>query len=140
MIHVHKPLADRVGVFASLACLIHCLLLPLLVPLLPLLAGVADSESTHQSLLVFLTVCALFAFVPGYRTHRALSVVACGALGVLLLTAGVLAHELPVLHGLDTPLTSVGGLVLIATHLINLRLCRRCPVCAAARRENGESS
>lgn len=135
LVHVHKPVADRIGVFASVACLIHCLLLPLLVPLLPLLAGVAETESVHEGLLIFLTVCALLAFVPGYRTHRAFSVVACGVLGVLLLTGGVLAHEMPLLKGLDTPLTIVGGLVLISTHLVNLRLCRSCPSCAAARRE-----
>lgn len=135
MIHVHKPVADRIGVFASVACLIHCLLLPLLVPLLPLLAGVVETESVHEGLLVFLTLCALLAFVPGYRTHRAWSILAFGVLGVLLLTGGVLAHDLPVLKGLDTPLTIVGGLVLISTHLVNLRLCRTCPVCATARRE-----
>lgn len=135
-----KSAVDRLGVFASVACLIHCLLLPLLVPLLPLLAGVAETESVHEGLLVFLSCCALLAFVPGYRTHRALSVLVFGTLGVLLLAGGVLAHELPLLRGLDTPLTSIGGLVLISTHLANLRLCRRCPVCAAARHKAEERS
>ena len=138
MIHVHKPVADRVGVFASVACLVHCLLLPVLVPLLPLLSGVVESESVHEWLLVFLTVCAVLAFVPGYRAHRAWSVVGFGVVGVLLLAGGALAHDLPVLSGLDTPLTILGGLVLISTHLVNLRLCRRCPACKAARENSAE--
>ncbi len=135
MIHIHRPVADRVGIFASVACLIHCLLLPVLVPLLPLLAGVAGVESVHEGLLVFLTLCAILAFVPGVRAHGAYSVVAFGGLGVLLLAGGVLAHDWAALAGLDTPLTVVGGLVLVTTHIVNLRLCRACPVCRAERKE-----
>ena len=133
MIHIHKPAIDRIGIVASAVCLVHCLLLPLLVPLLPLLAGVAGAEAVHEGLLVFLTLCALAAFGPGYRTHRALSVLLFGGLGVVLLSAGALAHEWALLAGLDTPLTVIGGLVLVGTHWANLRLCRSCPVCRAER-------
>lgn len=132
MIHIHKPVADRVGILASAICIVHCLLLPLLVPLLPLLAGVAETESVHEGLLVLLTFCAVLAFVPGFRAHRAWSVLAFGGLGVVLLAAGVLAHDWPLLAGFDTPLTVIGGLVLVATHGVNLRLCRACPVCREA--------
>jgi Na+/glutamate symporter len=52
-----------------------------------------------------------------------------GGVGVALLTGGVLAHDVAFLEGLDTPLTVIGGVVLIATHLVNLHLCRNCPVC-----------
>jgi MerC mercury resistance protein len=140
MIHLHKPAADRIGVAASVVCLIHCLLLPLAVPLLPLLAGFAEAESVHQGLLVLLSVCAVLAFVPGYRTHRALSVLAYGGLGVALLVGGALAHDLAVLEGLDTPLTVIGGVVLIVTHLVNLRLCRSCPVCREQEAAQGGTS
>jgi hypothetical protein len=140
MIHLHKPAVDRIGVAASVLCLIHCLLLPLAVPLLPLLAGVAAAESVHEGLLVVLSVCAVLAFVPGYRTHRTLSVLVYGGLGVILLAAGVLAHEVAVLEGLDTPLTVIGGVVLIATHWVNLRLCRSCPVCRAQEAAQGGAS
>lgn len=134
MIHLHKPVADRVGIIASAVCLVHCLLLPLLVPLLPLLAGVAETESVHEGLLAFLALCAVVAFVPGFRAHRAGSVLAFGGLGVVLLALGVLAHDWPALAGFDTPLTVIGGLVLVSTHLVNLHLCRACPVCRAAER------
>ena len=137
MIHLHKPQADRIGVAASIVCLIHCLLLPLAVPLLPLLAGVVEAESVHAGLLVFLAICALLAFVPGYRTHRAILVPAVGGFGIALLAGGALAHDVALLEGLDTPLTVVGGLVLIATHLANLRLCRNCPVCKAEQAADG---
>lgn len=140
MIHLHKPAADRIGVAASVLCLIHCLLLPLAVPMLPLLSGVAAAESVHEGLLVLLSVCAVFAFVPGYRTHRTLSVLVYGGLGVILLAAGVLAHDVAVLDGLDTPLTVIGGVVLIATHWVNLRLCRSCPVCRAQEAAQGGAS
>ncbi len=133
MNHVHKPVADRIGILASAVCLVHCLFLPLLVPLLPLLAGVAEVESVHEGLLVFLTLCALLAFVPGFRAHRIGSVLAFGGLGVVLLALGVIAHDWDPLSGLDTPLTVIGGLVLVSTHLINIRLCRACPVCSSER-------
>lgn len=137
MIHVHKPAADRIGILASAVCLVHCLLLPLIVPLLPLLAGLAEAEAFHEGLLVLLSLCAIVAFVPGYRAHRLLSVVLFGGLGVALLAGGVLAHDWPPLAGFDTPLTVIGGLVLVSTHLLNLRLCRRCPVCSAERAAEG---
>lgn len=57
MIHVHQPVADRVGVFASLAGLIRCLLLGLLAAL-PVAAAEpgANPHGAHQHGLARLDV------------------------------------------------------------------------------------
>lgn len=129
MTTVYRRVWDRIGVFGSGACIAHCLLLPLVVPMVPLLSGLAESEWVHITLLALLGLSALAAFVPGYRTHRAVSVLVIGFVGVVLLSGGVLAHEYSAAAALNAPLTVVGGIALISAHLINIKLCRECPVC-----------
>ncbi len=55
---------DAVGVMGSLACLAHCLLLPLAVGVLPWLILFEG-----EWLVVALTAPALFALISGWRTH-----------------------------------------------------------------------
>lgn len=124
---IYRRFWDRIGVYGSGACIVHCLFLPLMVPMVPLLSGIAESEWVHIGLLIALGLSALAAFVPGYRVHRAISVLVIGFVGVALLAGGVVAHEFKA--ALNAPLTVVGGVALISAHLLNIKLCRQCPVC-----------
>ncbi|WP_180146764.1 MerC domain-containing protein [Sphingomonas sp. R-74633] len=110
---------ERAAAGASLLCLIHCAGLPLLLAALPALSrAFALPESLHLWLLGFAIPASGSALLFGFRQHRAWPPLAAGAIGLALLSAGVLRFG----GGrLETAVTMAGSLCLIAAHVGNWR-------------------
>lgn len=132
-------LADRFGALASLLCAAHCALLPLLFALLPSLGlGVAGQVGFERGFALFATALALVTLVAGYRQHRALAALAWLTPGLLLVWVGAFA---PIAHAgvAHALLMTVGGTLVGAAHLVNLRLGRQHvhgPACSPRRRSD----
>jgi len=113
---------DRVGVGVSVACAIHCAVLPLV----PFVAAVPWARSP-QSEWVFVCVAALIG-VAGHghayvRRHRCAVPAGLFVAGLVL----VLGARLAMAETSVEPYAVVSGSALLLTaHLANLRLCRRC--------------
>lgn len=116
--------AERVAIGASLACMVHCLALPLLIALLPALAAVlAVPESFHLWVLALAVPMALLALVQGRARHGRTGPLAAGAAGLACLVLGALAFaEGPA----ETAFTVVGSVLLVGAHVTNWRLRHRC--------------
>jgi hypothetical protein len=114
---------DAVAIGASLACLVHCLVLPLLLALLPALTRVvAVPESFHLGAFLFAIPASAWAMHTGYRHHGALFPALFGAIGLLLLGGGALGgFDLAI----ETGVTVLGSLVLASAHWVNWSLQRR---------------
>ncbi|GAA5175440.1 hypothetical protein GCM10025771_07590 [Niveibacterium umoris] len=123
--HDHPPRSawDKLGIFASAACLVHCLALPLLIPLLPALALIPHT-GVHALLLVPVVLLSLLALLPGYRRHRSRYVGVAAIAGVSLCSIAVGAEALFHIESLDVPFTVAGGLLLVSAHWVNLRRMR----------------
>ena len=115
---------DAVGVLGSLACLVHCLLLPLAVGVLPWLV-LFEGEWLHRWLAVVLTAPALLAFLFGWRVHGRWLPGFFLAGGLAALNSAAFATP----ENWETGLTVLGALFLIAAHGLNHYLCRHCPRC-----------
>src|SRR5690348_12740096 len=64
---------ERIATWLSLACAVHCLLVPILALVLPLAgasAGVLGSPALDRALLVLVLTAALPSALWGYRRHR----------------------------------------------------------------------
>ena len=88
--------ADKAAVVLSLACAMHCLILPVALVVLPSLAilPLAD-ESFHQLLLMGVIPISLLAMLMGCRRHRSGLVATAGLIGLgLLLLAAFFGHDL----------------------------------------------
>lgn len=115
-------LIEGIAVGATLACMVHCLALPLLIAAVPVLSETLPIP-THFHLIALLlaipaTAGALFA---GYRRHRLAMPLIAGMTGLLLLTLGAtLWGETP----LETPITVGGSVFIAAAHLANWRFRR----------------
>ena len=118
---------DRLGVWTSGLCVVHCLALPVVFAVLPsLMPDEAVSDSAHRAFGAALVVISLFAFVPGYRLHRIAVAMALGAFGLTcVLLAAFAGHERLGDYG-ETGLTVIGSIALIVAHLRNRLLCRCC--------------
>ena len=118
---------DALGMIVSIACVVHCVALPLALGLLPALGlSFLANEGVHEVLAVVVVVVALLAFVPGYRVHHARYVPAVGAIGVALLTGAAFAPGLSVV--IESVVTAFGGAVLVAAHVLNHRALARAHV------------
>ena len=117
---------DRAGICVSIVCLVQCLMLPVLVVVSPLTSlGFFGEEVFHLLLLTLILPISLIAFTLGYRSHRNRSMLVPGLTGLAIVAAATLfGHEW--LSPLATALTiSLGGLLLITGHWLNLRLRRQ---------------
>ena len=118
-------IADWLGIAASTACGVHCVLLPtLLVTGTVLPASVLGDESFHQAMLWMILPAAIVAFGIGCWRHKDRWVLALGILGLtgMVLAAAVL-HDLVGEDG-ERIATVLSAAILVAAHLRNFRLCR----------------
>ena len=125
---LRRTLLDRLGVGASVLCLVHCLLTPFLLTGVAAFGTVGGHEAEvgfHLVVFALALPLAVLSAWPGYREHRDRGVLAFlgGGIGLLVLSfvlhdrLGVVAH---------TALTAAGSVALIAGHLRNYRLRPRC--------------
>jgi hypothetical protein len=122
---------DRIGIGASTLCLIHCILTPVLLGTLPLLnLSSFYDERIHQALAVFIVVTCGFALVPGFRRHGRWHPARLALAGVTLLLAAAFIAGPRGGEAWEMPLTVAGGLFMVSSHLLNLRLTQRCDCCA----------
>jgi hypothetical protein len=119
-----KPLPlDGAAIGLSMACLVHCLGLPMLFALLPAAAG-AFSPPEWVHLLAFLLAvpASAAAMTAGFRHHGTWLPIGFGVTGLGLLALGLLSEASEVL---ETGLTVSGSVMLAIGHLANWRRRRR---------------
>lgn len=114
---------DKLGIFLSSLCAIHCLVTPLLVLALPVMGEFFEQEWVHLAMALFVVPVGLFAFWSGYKHHRQQKVFALGVLGLSMVGgASVAPHEWVEFWGTDI-ITVIGSIFLIVAHVLNRRAC-----------------
>ncbi|MGJ3241865.1 MAG: MerC domain-containing protein [Opitutales bacterium] len=114
-------------------CSVHCLLTPVLLVGFPVVGSTVLSDGHfHAWMLAAVLPLSILAVLVGCRRHKDWQVFVRLAVGLSLLTAGVIlglgdhaagGHDHGILP-LGTGLTLLGGLAMIAGHWRNFRLCR----------------
>ena len=120
---------DKAAVLFSGICIVHCLLTPVALTLLPIVAlnVMVEDVLFHQLMLWLVLPTSCIALFIGCRRHRSLLIAGTGILGMILLTLiAFFAHDF--LSSLQERLaTSLAGLVLAASHVLNYRACQAQP-------------
>jgi cytochrome c biogenesis factor len=121
-----QMLMDRTAIALSIACAIHCLLLPVIVVMLPAIATTSvGSESFHRLLLWFVFPTSVLAVGQGCRRHKDRTVITFVFLGLgLLLGTAIFGHEFLNEEG-ERLATVLGATLLAFGHVCNYRLCRK---------------
>ncbi len=113
---------DRIGMWASIACAVHCALLPLALVLAPALGlGIIGWLDMDQLFAIVATVLGVTMLILGYRRHRTVSVWILMLAGLALIWANAFTplHQ----HGLWHAVMMVtGGLMIAWAHWRNTRL------------------
>lgn len=117
---------DRLGIWVSGLCALHCLALPVLIPLLPLIGSAFFAQVWFERLIlsVSLLIGAVALLSGATRYHGKyypMGLLATG--GLIYWFKDIFGHEFE-------PFTiAVGALLIIAGHWVNMRLCRQCKCC-----------
>jgi MerC mercury resistance protein len=118
---------DRAGMSASLACAMHCAILPLVLMALPAL-GLAwfGSAWIDGTMVLLAAAIAIRAHRRGIALHRRCLPVGVALMGLLLIMIAICA-----LKGSATGhyLQGSGAMMVAGSHWLNRQLCRRCPAC-----------
>lgn len=118
---------DIAGITTSTLCILHCLMAPILITTLPVLA--ATEHQTHSIFAITIVLIGMLAFIPGYRTHRKISIPTAGLTGATMIIIAALLPEFAYAEFFETGLVLLGGTVLVIAHLRNLFWCRFCKKC-----------
>jgi hypothetical protein len=121
---------DKTGAVVSLACAIHCAVLPICMTLLPL-AGLSFLADTKFDIALLLTsgTIATISGCYGYEVHKKVWVPLLFWLAIVLLFAGVALHSKDEHTGWSGAAMPLGGIILCTTHIMNVRLCKSCRSC-----------
>lgn len=113
---------DRIGMFGSLLCAVHCALLPLVLAALPTLGlGAFSLIDLDQAFTVFATLLGVTTLSFGFRRHRAFHAWAFLIPGLVLVWLASFSplHDHSVWHVL---MMVAGGASMATAHFVNLRL------------------
>jgi len=81
---------DRIGIWASILCAIHCALTPVLLIMLPTFGKAWAHPSTHWGMALIVIPIAAFMMRKGYQKHGRKWVVATGVAGIVFIIAGAI--------------------------------------------------
>jgi MerC mercury resistance protein len=116
----HKINWDALGVTTSVACAIHCAILPLLVSSLPVLGiNILDNISFEYGMIVLAFIIGFYSLYHGYKKHHhRLLPLLVFSMGMLLLLAKQVWHQFHLL------LLIPAVIAIISAHFFNYRFCR----------------
>ena len=117
--------ADKASITLSLACMIHCLLMPsFLVLTSGFFALSIDNELIHKAFLIIVLPVSLYALIAGYRNHKILSYFYLGTSGLWLLVFAVFFGEGVFGELVEKSLTLLGSIIVASAHYKNYKACK----------------
>ena len=117
--------ADKASITLSMACMIHCLLMPsFLVLTSGFFALSIDNELIHKAFLIIVLPVSLYALITGYRNHKTLSYFYLGTSGLWLLVFAVFFGDGVFGELAEKSLTLLGSIIVASAHYKNYKACK----------------
>lgn len=119
-IRIEKGVLDKLGILASVACAVHCALLPLVITVLPLVGMEFLANEWVEIFMLCLAVCiGAWSLVGAYSLHKSLVPLTVLMLGFALIGTGHFGID-----DWEPVLIPLGGLTIAAAHYINWKAHR----------------
>jgi intracellular septation protein A len=126
---------DKIGMFSSLTCAIHCTIMPLIVTMLPIIGlSLLATEEFEWMLLIGSAMLGIISLCFGFKKHKSLKALSFLSTGLALIVIGRLTHHhyhsLKFLHlDLYVLFLITGGVLVSFSHWLNNKLCSSCDPC-----------
>lgn len=121
---------DRLGISASLICLVHCLLTPVLIFSMPVAGQYLSHQNFHLIIAVLVFPVAILALWMGYKIHHIKRILFFGGIGLAFIAIAMTAGSAEYFQ-IETVSMICAGIFLSSAHFLNLRACRSCRVKSA---------
>jgi hypothetical protein len=122
--------ADKLGIWASALCVVHCVVTPVLISVSAVFAHfIPGEEKTHRTLAVGVAALGAIALVKGFRTHGRRRILGLMALGLGFIFAGAFYGDRLPSHGYEVSVTMTGSILMIWAHRMNHTFCSDCRRC-----------
>lgn len=120
----YKDIYDKIGVWLSGLCIIHCILVPLLFLFYPAVGENIESHFLHSVFFLVIMAVAIVSFSTGYKLHKRLEPILYLISGLLILLINLLFHEK--LLNYEMGLNVLGSLLVVISHIKNKKHCNKC--------------
>lgn len=112
---------DALGITASVACAVHCAILPLLMSSLPVFGiDIIDNSQFEYFMILLAFVIGCFALMHGFRKHhRNILPLMVFTLGMVFLAAKQVFHDMYLWFLVPSVL------LIVTAHYVNFRLSQR---------------
>jgi len=109
---------DRIGMFCSSLCVIHCLAAPiiLMLGLTGVVASLLTAEIIHTILIVPVALMIVMTLPSIYKRDRNIRLIIIGLTGLALLVSALIFGE-----KYEVAFSVAGGILVIMYHTVNLR-------------------
>lgn len=112
---------DGLGIATSLACAIHCAILPLVVTSLPLFGiNIIHNRFFEWSMIAIAFAVGVYSLIHGYKKHHK----SVFPLSIFLLGFMCLVTK-QFFHGYENWLLAPAVLLIVSAHYMNYRLCHQ---------------
>lgn len=119
--------SDRLGIWASALCVVHCAVTPFLLSMSAVFVHFLPSEEwVHRVLAVIVAGLGGIALLRGIRIHRRRRVLYLMAAGLTcIFVAAFFGDHMPG-HWAEVAVTMMGSVLMISAHRLNHTFCRDC--------------
>ena len=125
MDHKTQLKTDKFALTISLACVIHCFLVPSFVILTSgFLFTSINNELIHNILLLIAVPVSLYALRLGYKNHNIVSYLYIGIAGLSMLVSAVLLGESFLGESGENIVTLMGAILVCYSHFKNHQACK----------------
>jgi hypothetical protein len=122
--------ADRLGIWASALCVVHCIVAPVLLSLSIVFARLLPREEpTHRFMASAVAALGAAALIKGFRTHGRRRILVLMAMGLACIFVGAFWSDLLPSHRLEVLVTLTGSVLMIVAHRMNHTFCQDCNRC-----------
>ncbi len=121
---------DRVGVWASVLCVVHCIVTPVLISFsAPLAHFLPGEERTHRTFAIGIALIGAIALIRGFRRHGRLRILLLMGLGLCFIFFGAYFGDSLPSHAAEVCVTFIGSILMVTAHRMNHTFCRHCGSC-----------
>lgn len=119
-----QSIMDKFAIGLSLACAIHCIVLPVLLVMLPSLAALQlDDEAFHIWMVAAVLPSSIYALSMGCKQHKRYRLLFIGLIGLMLLVLALALGEERIGEMGEKTLTVIGSGFIAVGHWLNYRFC-----------------
>ena len=115
---------DKIAIGISIACVIHCFLVPSFIIFFPAFISIElDNQLIHYLMLFLVFPISMIALSNGIKNHKKISFLIIGMIGLLILICAVLFGESNLGETGEKALTLIGSIFLSLAHYKNFKTC-----------------